>query len=122
MDSSNNLSNNPPGAPSGAPFNAPSNTPSNTSASATPHPPGTGPHSAYWRKTLRIGAALLLVWLLVTLAVGLFGRSLRFDFFGWPFGFWATSQGALLVYCAIIWIYAGLMNRLDRAAGDRTDD
>ncbi len=79
-------------------------------------------HSAYWRSTLRLSAGLLGVWLFVTLAVCLFGPSLRFNFFGWPFGFWATAQGALLVFCAIVWVYALAMDRLDeehgRPAGD----
>ena len=47
---------------------------------------------------------------------------LMFGFFGWPFGFWATAQAALLVFCAIVWVYALLMDRLDaaydRPAGD----
>lgn len=74
-------------------------------------------HSAYWRSTLRLSARLLAVWLLVTLTVCLFGPSLRFSFFGWPFGFWATAQGALLVFCAIVWVYALAMDRLDAAHG-----
>ena len=79
-------------------------------------------HSPYWRHTLRLSARLLALWLVVTLGVGLFGRSLDFSFFGWPFGFWATSQGALGVYCLIVWYYAWAMNRIDRAHGDSSDD
>ncbi len=74
-------------------------------------------HSAYWRSTLRLSAGLLVLWLLVTLGVCLFGPALMFDFFGWPFGFWATAQGALLVFCAIVWVYALAMDRLDAAHG-----
>ncbi len=76
---------------------------------------------AYWHSTLRISAVLLGVWLLVTLGVCLVGPTLAFDFFGWPFGVWAAAQGALLVFCAIVWVYALAMDRLDRrhgAAGD----
>jgi putative solute:sodium symporter small subunit len=79
-------------------------------------------HSAYWRSTLRLSAGLLGVWLLVTLAVCLFGPSLTFGFFGWPFGFWATAQGALLVFCAIVWVYAFAMDRLDEAHGRPAGD
>lgn len=70
---------------------------------------------AYWRSTLRLSAALLLLWLLVTLGVCLVGPQLAFEFFGWPFGVWAAAQGALLVYCAIVWVYALAMDRLERA-------
>ena len=90
---------------------------------ASPHMSNTvGAHRRYWRHTLQISAGLLALWLAVTLGVGLFGPSMAFDFFGWPFGFWATAQGALFVYCAIVWIYAWAMNRLDKAAGDPSDD
>lgn len=78
------------------------------------HPPE---HSAYWRSTLRLSAGLLGVWLLVTLGVCLLGPGMGFNFFGWPFGVWATSQGALLVFCAIVWVYALAMDRLDEEHG-----
>jgi putative solute:sodium symporter small subunit len=77
------------------------------------------PHddNAYWHSTLRLSAVLLGLWLLVTLGVCFYGPSLRFNFFGWPFGFWATAQGALLVFCAIVWVYALAMDRLEEAHG-----
>lgn len=78
--------------------------------------------SSYWRKTLRLSAALLGLWLTVTLGVGLFGKSLSFNFFGWPFGFWVTSQCALIVFCLIVWVYAWQMDRLDREHGDHAED
>jgi putative solute:sodium symporter small subunit len=74
-------------------------------------------HSPYWRSTLRLSAVLLGLWLLVTLGVCLLGPGLAFSFFGWPFGFWATAQGALLVFCAIVWVYALAMDRLDAEHG-----
>ena len=77
---------------------------------------------SYWRSTQRISAVLLGVWLLVTLGVCLFGPSLAFDFFGWPFGVWAAAQGALLVFCAIVWVYALAMDRLDRQYGQQPGD
>ena len=80
--------------------------------------------SAYWRRTQRLSAILLLLWLALTLGVGVFGQSLDFGFFGWPFGFWATSQGALILYCLIVWYYAWAMNRLDEdeAEGNSSGD
>ena len=50
------------------------------------------------------------------------GQALDFNFFGWPFGFWASAQGALIVYCLIVWYYAWAMNRLDQALGGSDDD
>jgi len=92
------------------------------SVAPTPNPPDrTGP-SAYWRKTLRLSRWLLGLWFLLTLGVCLFGQALDFNFFGWPFGFWVSAQGALIVYCLIVWYYAWAMNRLDQAEGEPDDD
>ncbi len=76
----------------------------------------------YWQRNRRLIAVLLAVWLLVTLGVAWGARALHFEFFGWPFGFWAAAQGALVVYVAIVAIYARVMNRLDAEhAGADTD-
>ncbi|WAC72656.1 DUF4212 domain-containing protein [Roseateles sp. SL47] len=61
---------------------------------------------------------LLLVWGGVTFGVAWFARDLSFDFFGWPFSFWVGAQGALLVYCLIVWIYARTMNRHEAAVAN----
>ncbi len=76
----------------------------------------------YWRRTLRLSAVLLVIWLLTTLGVGLFGRWLTFDVLGWPFGFWLTAQGALIVFCVIVWVYALAMDRLELAERDDAGD
>ena len=78
--------------------------------------------TAYWQQTVRLSRNLLLLWGVVTLAVGWFGQSLAFNFFGWPFGLWATAQGALGLFCAIVWFYAWAMNRLDRVHGAAAED
>ena len=75
----------------------------------------------HWRSTLRISAVLLLLWLGVTLGVSLLGPHLRFTVLGWPLGVWATAQGALLVFCAIVWAYALAMDRLDREHAEEGD-
>lgn len=89
-----------------------------TSQPAAPQPIAANPASptgAYWAANLRIARVLLAIWFVVTFVVGFFARELSFTFFGWPFSFWVAAQGALIVYCLIIWYYAFAMNRLDRA-------
>jgi putative solute:sodium symporter small subunit len=71
----------------------------------------------YWRKNLRLTAALMLVWFVVTFVVAYFARDLDFSFFGWPFSFWVASQGALVVYVLVIGCYARCMRRLDVTHG-----
>jgi len=79
-------------------------------------------HHEYWRRNLRITAILLAVWFFVTFVLGYFARDLNFTFFGWPFSFWVAGQGALIVYCLIIWYYARYMNKLDRQFGVHEDE
>lgn len=74
-------------------------------------------HRAYWRRCQRLIVALLAIWFVVTFVAAWFARDLRFEFFGWPFGFWVAAQGALLVYVALIGAYAWVMGRLDRLHG-----
>lgn len=77
----------------------------------------------YWRTNLRLTGVLLLVWFVVTFGVGYYARELSFKFFGWSFSFWVGAQGALVVYCLIVWFYASRMAKLDREYGfDERDD
>lgn len=73
----------------------------------------TARHHEYWSKNLRITGILLALWFFVTFVVVFFARDLTFSFFGWSFSFWVAAQGALVVYCLIIWFYARYMNKLD---------
>lgn len=79
-------------------------------------------HRRHWYQNLRITAGLLAVWLLATFGVSYFARELDFSFFGWPFSFWMAAQGALLLYVAIVALYARWMNRLDRRHGMAEED
>ncbi len=74
-------------------------------------------HKEYWDKNLRITAILMVIWFFVTFVLAFFARELTFSFFGWPFSFWVAAQGALVVYCLIIWYYARYMNKLDNEYG-----
>lgn len=75
-------------------------------------------HREYWRRNLRITSVLMLIWFVVTFVAAYFARELStFIFFGWPFSFWTAAQGALIVYCVLIWYYARTMNRLDYEYG-----
>lgn len=67
----------------------------------------------HWRSNLRLTAALLMIWFVVTFVVSYYARDLSFSFFGWPFSFWMGAQGALVVYCLIVWFYAWYMGQLD---------
>jgi putative solute:sodium symporter small subunit len=74
-------------------------------------------HRLYWQRTVKLTVRLLFVWFVLTFGLIFFARDLQFQFFGWPFGFWAAAQGVLLVYLGLIAFYAHAMNRLDAAHG-----
>lgn len=68
----------------------------------------------FWQRTQRITAALLLVWLVVSLAVPWFARDLdSWQVFGFPLGYWLASEGALLVFLAITVADVLVMERLE---------
>jgi putative solute:sodium symporter small subunit len=67
-------------------------------------------HHHYWQKNLRITSILLAIWFVVTYVIGFYARELNFSF-------WVAAQGALIVYCVIIWYYARYMNKLDQEHG-----
>ncbi len=80
-------------------------------------------HKEYWSRNLRITAALLAIWFVVTFVVGYYAREFfSFNFFGWPFSFWMGAQGALIVYVVIVWYYARCMNMLDHEYGVDEDE
>lgn len=73
----------------------------------------TAKHKEYWSKNLRITSVLLAIWFVVTFVVSWFARELNEITIIGPVGFYMGAQGALIVYCVIIWYYAKYMNNLD---------
>ena len=72
--------------------------------------------SAYWSATLRLLGMILVVWFLCSFGAGiLFADALNnFNLGGYPLGFWFAHQGSIYIFVALIFIYARLMNNLDR--------
>jgi putative solute:sodium symporter small subunit len=75
-----------------------------------------------WQICLRITAWLLVIGFAVTFGVAFFARQLSFSVFGWPLSFWVASQGALVIYLALVCFYAFAMRRLDERFGVSEDD
>jgi len=74
----------------------------------------TAKHQEYWRKNLVITAILLSVWFVATFVEAWFARELNsMTFLGFPLGFYMSAQGSLIIYVALIGIYALLMRKLD---------
>ena len=74
--------------------------------------------TTYWARNLRYLAILLAIWFAVSFGCGiLFADALneiRIPGTGFKLGFWFAQQGSIYVFVALIFVYARLMNRLDR--------
>ena len=77
----------------------------------------TAKHQEYWSRNLKVTSVLLAIWFVVTFVVSWFARELNEITIIGPVGFYMGAQGALIVYCVIIWYYAKYMNNLDLEYG-----
>lgn len=73
----------------------------------------------YWRTNLKLMAALLTVWFVVSY---LFGILLveplnNIVINGFPMGFWFAQQGAPMTFIVLIGVYVWRMDRLDDQYG-----
>ncbi len=72
--------------------------------------------NSYWRANTALIRNLLIIWALVSLVFSILLveplNSIRF--FGVPFGFWMAQQGSILIFVALIFVYAFQMDKLDR--------
>lgn len=68
----------------------------------------------YWRRVRWLTSVLLSVWLLVTLVVPWYAEELSHWSIGhFPFDFWMSAQGAIMLYVVLIVAYAWGMDRLE---------
>ena len=81
---------------------------------ATVSESASGARVRHWRRTRRLTAALLAAWFVIGFVVTWFARDLDFPFFGWPFSFWVAAQGGIVVFVALLVVYARRMARNDR--------
>jgi putative solute:sodium symporter small subunit len=77
----------------------------------------------HWRRARTLTLILLAIWLLTTISVVAFARQLAtVSLWGWPLHYYFASQGATLVYLAIVGVYAWVMQRLDAAVNSESHD
>ena len=74
----------------------------------------------YWRRNLRLVAKLMTAWFIASFGLGiLFVEPLNaIKLGGFPLGFWIAQQGSILVFVALVVIYARRMDQLDKDLGD----
>ena len=86
-------------------------------------PPTTQPLSQaeFAYRVNRLRWVLLLFWGSITFGVAFFARDLSFNVLDKPFGFWMAAQGSVLIFLAITWAYALLVNRWERQTQSDTE-
>ena len=75
-----------------------------------------GRMAEYWKKNLKLVATLLTIWFVVSYGFGIILVEVlnNIQIGGYKLGFWFAQQGSMYVFVALIFIYAGKMNALDK--------
>jgi putative solute:sodium symporter small subunit len=75
--------------------------------------------AAYWKRNLTYIGVLLAIWAAVSYGASILLADVldRFRLFGFPLGFWFATQGSILTFVALVFVYVKLMNDLDRKYG-----
>ena len=76
---------------------------------ARPFPPDL--HDA---RHLKLKAGLLVVWASVSFGACFFARELTLALSHWQLGYWVAAQGTMLIFIAILVVYASAMTRFER--------
>ena len=72
----------------------------------------------HWRRNRTLSFSMLAIWFVVSFVMAFFARELSaIRFFGWPLSFYMAAQGSLVIYVALIWLYARRMRRIDEQCG-----
>ena len=68
-------------------------------------------HQKIDARVLALKAGLLVIWALVSFVLCWFAPALQFNVGPWPFFYWMAAQGAVLLFIAIVAVYATVMKR-----------
>ena len=70
----------------------------------------------YWKKNLQYLSILLGIWFIAAFLLAIvFAEQLNtIRIGGFKLGFWFAQQGSIFIFVILIFVYVGLMNRLDR--------
>ncbi|MEM9781030.1 MAG: DUF4212 domain-containing protein [Pseudomonadota bacterium] len=72
--------------------------------------------NAYWRTNIKIVTFFLAIWAFVSFGLGILLRPLLsgISVGGTDLGFWFAQQGAIYVFLILIFVYAVVMNLVDK--------
>lgn len=75
--------------------------------------------NAYWAANIRVILISLAVWFVCSFGLGILLRPalMGISIGGADLGFWFAQNGSIYVFLVLIFVYARVMNRLDREHG-----
>jgi putative solute:sodium symporter small subunit len=75
--------------------------------------------NAYWKANIRIILISLAVWFICSFGMGIILRPMLSGIMvgGADLGFWMAQNGSMYIFIVLIFVYASIMNRIDRAHG-----
>ncbi|MBK9254646.1 MAG: DUF4212 domain-containing protein [Saprospiraceae bacterium] len=70
----------------------------------------------YWKRNLLYLVVLLSIWFLCSYGAGIIWKDSldTIKIGGFKLGFWFAQQGAMYIFCILIFVYVWLMNKLDK--------
>jgi putative solute:sodium symporter small subunit len=80
---------------------------------------GESSNNAYWSANVRIILISMAVWFACSFGMGILLRPALSGIMvgGADLGFWMAQNGSIYVFLILIFVYARVMNRLDREHG-----
>ncbi len=75
--------------------------------------------NAYWAANIRIILVCLVIWFVASFGFGILLRPALSGIMigGADLGFWMAQNGSIFVFLVLIFVYAALMNGLDKKYG-----
>ena len=75
--------------------------------------------NGYWAANLRLVTILMIIWAFVSFGLGIILRPMLMDIKvgGVDLGFWFAQQGSIYTFLILIFVYAIMMNGIDRSYG-----
>jgi putative solute:sodium symporter small subunit len=78
-----------------------------------------GSSNAYWSANIKVILISLAIWFACSFGLGILLRPALMDIKigGADLGFWFAQNGSIFVFLILIFVYAKVMNGIDRAHG-----
>jgi len=75
--------------------------------------------NSYWKANIRIILISLAIWFICSFGMGIILRPMLSGIMvgGADLGFWMAQNGSMYIFIILIFVYASIMNRLDRKHG-----